>query len=399
MTGTPQFADFAQIHEGDEVVLTRRIIREDVTRFAELTGDNNPLHLDDAFGARTQFGGAVAHGMLSASLISTVIGTMLPGPGALWMSQTLDFLKPVRAGDTVSVHTRVVSKHQGQRLLELHTTILNQLGVAVIEGKSKVMLLEEKEAAIRDARRPTVALVTGSSRGIGAATARALALQGLKVAVNYANSIHEAQSVVREIEDAGGLAACFCADVGDTEQIQNLVNNVASTFGPVDVLVNNAWPRHVLRPFAETEWSEFERQWNMGVRAAFLCSHSVLPSMIERGIGRIINIGSIAADATPPINQSAYVVAKSALAALTRSMAAELGPKGITVNLVAPGMTDTTFIGDMPQKARMLAQAQTPLRRLARPEDIADVIAFLAGPGGSYVTGETVRVCGGSMML
>jgi 3-oxoacyl-[acyl-carrier protein] reductase len=121
--------------------------------------------------------------------------------------------------------------------------------------------------------------------------------------------------------------------------------------------------------------------------------------MAERRLGRIINIGSIVADATPPTNQSAYVVAKASLAALTKSMAVELGPKGITVNLVAPGMTDTMFIGDMPQKARMVTEMQTPMRRLAQPEDIAEVIAFLAGPGGAYVTGETVRVCGGSMML
>jgi len=394
-----QFADFAQIHEGDEVVLTRTIRREDIARFAELTGDNNPLHLDDAFGARTQFGGAVAHGMLTASLISTVIGTMLPGPGALWMSQTLDFLKPVRAGDTVSVRTRVVGKHERQRTLELSTTILNQFGIKVTEGKSKVMLLEEKQAGSRHIASLSVALVTGSSRGIGAAAAKALALQGLQVAVNYANSEEEAKVVVREIGEAGGCAEAFRADMSDTQQIQSLIDGVTSAFGPIDVLVNNAWPRQVLLPFIETDWSEFERQWNGGVRSAFLCSQAVLPSMIERRLGRIINIGSIYADGTPPANQSTYVVGKASLAALTKSMAVELGPKGVTVNLVAPGMTDTKFLGDMPQKARMVAEMQNPLRRLAQPEDIADVIAFLAGPGGSYITGETIRVCGGSTML
>jgi 3-oxoacyl-[acyl-carrier protein] reductase len=178
-----------------------------------------------------------------------------------------------------------------------------------------------------------------------------------------------------------------------------MVEQVSDALGPVDVLVNNAWPRYALRPLIETEWSDFEKQWNGGVRAAYLCSQAVIPQMIARQFGRIINIGSIVADATPPINQSAYIVSKAALAALTRSLAVELGPKGITANLIAPGMTDTTYIGDMPAKARMVTEMQTPLRRLAQPEDIADVVAFLASPAARYVTGETVRVSGGAMMM
>lgn len=394
-----KFADFDSIQEGDEVELVRKITISEIEQFADLTGDRNPLHLSDGFGARTQLGGAVAHGMISASLISTVIGMMLPGPGALWLSQTIDFLNPVRCDDTVTVRTKVVHKNHGRRLLELQTTIRNQRGVPVIAGKSKVKLLEEKKAQAIPTATGTVALVTGASRGIGAAIARALAAQGMCVALNYSRSAEQAEAIVDLIRENSGTAAAFQADVSDAAQTAELYRNIVNVFGPVDVLVNNAWAKPVLRPFVDTGWDEFENQWSTGVRSAYLCCQAVLPSMIEQKFGRIINIGSIAADATPPPNQSAYIVAKASLAALTRSLAVELGPKGISVNLIAPGMTDTSFISDMPQKARMVAEMQTPMRRLAQPEDIADVVAFLTSPAARYVTGETIRVCGGQMML
>ena len=395
---TVQFADFDAIHEGDHVSLVRKITREDVETFAQLTGDINPLHLDDGFGARTQFGGAVAHGMLSASLISTVIGTMLPGPGALWMSQTLDFLAAVRNGDTVTVVTTVIRKYDARRVLDLHTVISNQWGTKVIEGKSKVTLLKERETDIMTTT-GTVAIVTGASRGIGAACARALAAMGLKVVVNYSASEAQAHEVVSGIIESGGCAAAIQADVSDETQTAALFRQTEATFGAVDILVNNAWARLVPRSLSELSWGDFERQMTVGVKSAFLCSQAALPNMIAGKFGRIINIGSIAADNVPPVNQAAYVTAKAALAALTRSFAVELGPKGINVNLVAPGMTETGFISEVPQKARLITEVQSPLRRIAQPDDVADVVAFLASPAARYITGDTLRVCGGQQML
>jgi 3-oxoacyl-[acyl-carrier protein] reductase len=394
-----KFADFELIQVGQEARLVRKIGHDDIARFADLTGDSNPLHVDEEFAARTSFGGTVAHGMLSASLISTVIGTMLPGAGALWLSQSLDFLHPVRPGDTVSVLTRVVRKHAGRRILELETEIRNDHGTLVIGGRSKVQLLEEKQPDPLGSKRGSVALVTGASRGIGAAIASALASQGIKVVVNYSQSADRACAVVDSITSVGGAAIAVGSDIRDPDSVKILFARVLEEFGPVDILVNNAWPPLVIRPFAGTTWSELDEQFAGGVRGAFLCCQAALPHMVDQKFGRIVNIGSVAADSTPPAQQTAYVVAKAALAAMTRCIALEYGPSGITANLVAPGMTETAFISEVSQKARLVTQMQTPTRRLAQPEDVAEVVAFLIGPAARHITGETIRVCGGATMM
>lgn len=392
------FADFSRIKEGDQVELVRQISHEDVITFSQLTGDTNPLHLDDSFAARTPFGRTVAHGMLGASLVSTVIGTMLPGPGSLWLSQTIDFLSPIRPGDTARVVTRVVRKYEDRRVVDLHTTIFNQNGTKIMEGRSKVQMLEEAHSKNAEEKKGSVALVTGASHGIGAAIARALAAQGIKVAVNYFASEEQAAKVVASIKAKGGEALAVRADVSNAEQVQSLFEQIEARLGLVDVLVNNAWSRLIQRPFLDLNWQDFKEQLDVGVQAPVLCCRAALPGMIKKQFGRVVNIGSSAADGIPPIHQSAYVVAKTALGALTRCLAAEYGPRGINVNLVEPGMTDTTFIGDIPQKARLLTEVQTPLRRIAQPDEIASVVAFLVSPAAQYITGETVRVCGGQVM-
>jgi 3-oxoacyl-[acyl-carrier protein] reductase len=387
------FANFADINVDDEKSLTRVVTRELIANFAELTGDDNPLHLDDSFGARTQFGGAVAHGMLSASFISTIIGTMLPGAGALWMSQTLEFVNPVRPGDTVTLTSKVVNKHEVHRTIDLYTVAVNQYGTRVIEGRSKVKLLEEKKLMNTSDVSGGTALVTGGSRGIGAACAKALAASGFRVAVNYSASEEQALAVVKEIESAGGQAIALQANVTDPHE----VNRMFETIGPVTVLVNNAWPKLVPKPTLESDWAELDSQLS-GVRAAFLCSKAAVQSMLAAKYGRIITIGSIAADNVPPVNQTAYVTAKGALASMMKSFAVEFGPKGITCNVVSPGLTETTFISEVPQKAKLIIEAQSPMRRIGQVEDVSGVVAFLASPAARMITGENLRVCGGLVM-
>jgi 3-oxoacyl-[acyl-carrier protein] reductase len=269
----------------------------------------------------------------------------------------------------------------------------------VLEGKGKVKLLEMKPKRTPPNTLGMVALVTGSSRGIGAAVAKHLAKQGFKIAVNSASGGPQAEEIVESIRATGGHAKTFQADLGDAGAATELVRHVTDALGPVAVLVNNAWPRLSQLPFSQLEWQDFQRTIEVGVRGAFICSKSAIPQMIELGFGRIISISSIDVDNVPPLNQTDYVVAKAALAAMTRCLAVEFGPKGITANIVSPGMTDTDFLIGLPPRARMLAEVNCPLRRIAEPEDVAEVVGFLASPAGSYVTGETIRVCGGQMML
>ena len=162
--------------------------------------------------------------------------------------------------------------------------------------------------------------------------------------------------------------------------------------------MNNAGGPTAPKPLGELTWADMESHLATHLRGSFLCVDAVLPGMIERGFGRIVNVTSQAAYGTPPPKMTGYVVAKAALAAFTRCVALEAGPHGVTANAVAPGMVETELVGHISPRQKMTIAAQTPLRRLAAADDIADVVAFLLGPRASYVTGQTIHLSGGQVV-
>jgi 3-oxoacyl-[acyl-carrier protein] reductase len=395
------FADFDAIKVGDARTLVREIGEADVRRFVEMTGDDNPLHVDQAFAEATSFRDVVVHGMLGASFISTVIGTQLPGPGALWVSQSLEFLSPVRLGDTLTVSCVVTAKHPRERLLELDTAIVNQAGQKVLAGSGKVKVREGRAVAVEpEPARRRVALVTGGGGGIGRAICERLARDGLDVAVAYRGRADRAEAVVEAIRalDGPARAVAIQADLAGAQAAVTLARRAAQALGPIDVLVNNASPAIGAKPFADLDWPDIQAQLDVQVKAAFLIVRACLPAMLERGSGRIINITSQVAEGAPTPTWTAYAVAKAALAAMSRSLAAEVGPGGVTVNCVAPGMTETGLIGDIPEKAQLIAARQTPMRRLATPADVASAVAHLASLDAGFITGQTLAVNGGMAM-
>lgn len=393
------FADFDRVKEGDSQSLVKQITEADIRRFVEMTGDDNPLHVDAAYASATPFKEIVVHGMLGASFISTVIGTKLPGPGALWVSQAMDFNLPVRLGDTLTVSCTVLKKHTRDRLLELQTLIVNQHGQTVLTGLGKVKLLEPPKAKEAEAKaKLKVAIVTGGAGGIGRVICRKLAEEGHAVVVNYNASRDRADALVRELKQAGRQAVAVQADVSTPEGATRLVQEAQRHFGGVSVLVNAASPRIVARPLDELEWDEVQQQLDVQLKSALLLGKACKPAMAAAGHGRIISIGSQSWDGTPVPGWTAYAIGKGGLVTLTRYLAAELGPSGITVNVVSPGMTDTSFISGVSEKQQLLVARQTPMRRLGEAEDTAEAVAFLASDKASYITGQSLRVNGGGSM-
>jgi len=392
---------FEEIQIGDTATIHKKITEEDVNKFVAMTGDNNPLHVDRDYAEKTPFKDIVAHGMLGASFISTLIGTKLPGEGALWVSQSFEFLLPVRLGDDLTISVQVTKKHDRDRLLELDCKILNQSKQTVLTGAGKVRLLETpaEEKAAATIQRSEVALVTGGAGGIGKAICLRLAEDGYKVVVNYRTKGDRAQSIVEAIMAKGGRAMAIEADVSKESQVAALVEKVTGVWGGVDVLVNNASPHISPQSFEQLEWSEIEHHLNVQFKSAFLLCKLIVPLMKAQKFGRIINITSQVLDSSPSPNWTAYALGKASLATFSKYLAAEVGPFGIQVNSVSPGMTDTSLVGDIPEKARMMIARQTPLRRLGNPEDVAGAVAYLASPKTSFVTGETIRVNGGQVML
>lgn len=390
---------FEDVQVGSSASIRRTVTEADVARFVEMTGDDNPLHVDRAYAETTPFKDVVVHGMLGASLLSTVIGTKLPGEGALWVSQSFDFPAPVRVGDELEVSATVTAKHERQRLLELDARIVNQHGELVLTGSGKVKALEPRAVIASTSAEPArVAVVTGGSGGIGAAICRRLAADGFRVVVGYRADAERAGRTVEAIREGGGEATAVRADVGDPEAAAGLIETARQQMGGVGVLVNNASGRIGARPFDELRWDDVQAQLDVQVRGALTCSQAAAALMREHGGGRIVNITSQVLELAPAPGWTAYAIAKAGLATLSRHLAEELGPDGITVNCVSPGLTETRLVGDLPEKQRLIAARQTPLRRLALPEDVAGAVAYLASPSADFVTGQTLRVNGGRTM-
>lgn len=394
------FANFESIQVGDCQQLIKVITESDIKKFVEMTGDDNPLHVDRSFAEGTAFKDIVVHGMLGASFISTVIGTKLPGPGALWVTQAMEFLLPVRLGDELTVSCTVLKKYDRERLLELETRIVNQHKQTVLLGSGKVKVLMPKPALVVEVPGglPRGAIVTGGSGGIGRALCHRLAQEGFEVAVNYLGNRERALSVVAEIKAAKGRAIAIQADVSTLDGAEKLYREAVRACGQVGVLVNNASSRINPQPLISMEWGDIQQHLEVQLKGAFLLTKACLPEMVTRRYGRIINITSQVVEGHPSANWTGYAVAKAALAMLSRYVAAEFGPSGITVNSVAPGMTETSLIGDIPEKVQMMVARQTPLRRLAQSRDIAAAVAYLVSEEGAFVTGQTLGVNGGSFM-
>jgi len=239
-----------------------------------------------------------------------------------------------------------------------------------------------------------VALVTGSSRGLGAAIARRLAQDGLAVAVNGRPGDRGAGDVGRGIRDGGGLAEAFYADVTDEQQVAELVAAITSRFGPVDVLVLNATGPQPEAPVTDVAWSDHLAQLNFFVKSPVLLGRAVLPAMQARRYGRIVQIDSEVADRPPP-GRSAYATAKSAQIGLTRSWARELAQFGITVNAVAPGFVPVERHADVPDEVKEAYLTSVPAGRMGTPGDIAHAVSFFASEEAGFITGQRIVVDGG----
>ena len=243
-----------------------------------------------------------------------------------------------------------------------------------------------------------VALITGASRGIGAASAKALAHHGATVVINYIKSKDKAEELLDEIQKAGGKGMVFQADVRDQGAVNDLVESTLKEFGQLDVLVNNANINFPIRPFIELTWDQIEAKILGEMKALYNCSQAVLKDMISKKSGKLIFVSS-SLSRFPGFGFSAHAAAKSAMDSMAKVMAMELGPAGITVNVVGPGLTLTDATAGQPKEVHDQIAAITPLRRLGMPDDIAGVVLFLASSLSDYLNGTYIPVTGGSFMI
>lgn len=348
--------------------------------------------------------------VLAASLVSTFAGMCIPGKHATLMDFVISFARPIQL--EVPYRLTGTVEHKSQSTGSVTEGIVidggQGEGEVVATGKVSVKVNEPPTegpvmAVIRErdvdlGLRGKVIVITGASRGIGATTAKLFSLHGAKVVVNYVQAREEAEAVIGEIVGAGGDAFAVQADVSDRGQVRRMIVAACEKYGTVDVLINNAVGDFFPVPFQELTWERLQCDLDVILKGAFNCCQEVLPLMIRNGGGKVINLSSVATDDPPP-NQTKYVVAKSALTGLTRSLAIELAAHNIQVNLVVASLVETDLVKHLPKVFVKGMQNDTPMKRNAAMIDVAKAVVFLASSLSSFTTGQRVMVTGGNPPL
>lgn len=382
--------------------MTKVITAEDLSKFVELTGDDNRLHVDEQYAKNTAFKKPVVHGMLGASFISTIIGTKLPGDGALWFSQTIDFLLPVRINDEITIKAEVTGKNERERYITLDIKIFNQHNQVVTKGISKVKIvdeiIEEKKNIQEDKVTRRTALIIGASGGFGSEISRTLAKDNYDLILHYNSNSVKAKELKSELDSLGGRNITIKSDLKNESSIIELKENILRFVQNIDVIIISISPKLVTTPFDAVEYSSFTDHMKLNIEVPFHLAKHLVSLMKKDQSPSIILMSSMVAD-QPLQGSLAYSVAKAALNGLTKGLAIELAGKGIRVNAVSPGMADTDLISEIPLKSRLMVEAKTLRGRLATPKDIASSVKFLASKESDYMTGEILRINGGQFMI
>ena len=399
----------------------RFLIAENVVNsFAEFSKDFNPIHMDVDFANSHGYSRRVAHGAIQLAYISKIIGTEFPGRGAMWMKQTINWIAPVFVGEKIEIILTVKGFSDSINTVALLVEVFNNKNKKVMEGEATVKVTQSLSSSnitnvapanstlpLKTNKHVTnnnfevnksqsrVALVTGSSRGIGAEIAKKLSNDGFIVVVNYKSEVDSANSVVEGILKCGGDAIALNADMTNSVQVKNMLEEVFEKWGRCDAVIHCATPPVKIIKTQDTKYGDVGLYLDVYLGGAISLVENTHSSMKNNKFGRYIFLGTSSLFGTPPHGMSAYVVAKEALWGYTKSLSSDLGSYGITVNMVSPSLAITDLTSDVPARIKEVEAMKSPIRRLVNKKDIANQVSYLCSSDSSYVNGSNVPVTGG----
>ncbi len=393
---------------GDKYCESFSITEKEVNNFAEFSSDYNPIHIDADYARKRGYNRQVSHGAIQIAYLSKIIGMNFPGPGSMWMSQTVNWLLPVFVGDNIKICLEIKSYSTATKTFTLSVRIVKGNDKVVMQGEAQVK--STKEISFNDTSdviQPTtsykkiiktdnkVALVTGASRGIGASIAKKLSFDGYSIVVNYNKDVDAANEIVNEISSKGGEAISIQADITNDIQINNMLEKIYSKWGRCDVLVHGASPPIEMIDALDIKYENIEFYLNYYLKGAISLVNRVAPSMKDNGFGRIVFIGTSYLFGEPPLGTTAYVSAKEALWGYTKALATDVARHGITVNMASPSLTITDLSANVPHRVKEVQAFKNPTRRLTTTHDTANQVSYICSEMSSYTNGINIPITGG----
>lgn len=336
--------------------------------------------------------------LLGVLMFSTMVGMRLPGRYATFTRFKVSYESNLELDRPYVLESFATSVSVAAEHIKANATIMSS-GESVVNGSYEVIVnppprkmpscAEISNSSMDFGLRGKVALVTGSSRGIGETTAKFLAMHGVKTVVNYHRGKADADNIVNEIVSAGGTAIALRCDLTDESQVAAMMTGISERFGDIDILVNNAVRDFTPRDILELEWADFLQEMEVAVKGMHECCKAVIPAFKKNGHGKIINLSTIAV-ASPVSGQSRYITAKSAVEGYTKSLAVELAAHNVQVNLVVPNMAETDLISVMPTLFREKLAAERVAKRHIQPIEVAQAILYLASSWSNAMTGQKI---------
>ncbi len=340
----------------------------------------------------------MCNNLVATLLLSTLVGMKLPGRYATFAKFRFCFQEKVNTKDFYKLNGEVNKVSAKSESLEILTTLAKgdqviangKLSVAVNPPPRQTISCEEIRSNYLDMNlKDKVVLVSGASRGIGAATAKLFAMHQAKVVINYYRGKQDAELIVKEIEQFGGNAIALQCDIRDENQVANLISHVVEKFGTVNILVNNAVKEFIPKKLLQIEWNDYLSELEVSLKGMHNLCKQVIPIFKEQEGGKIINLSTTTVD-NPVTGQNQYITTKSAVVGYTKSLARELAGSNIQVNLVTPNMTDTDLIACIPSEFSKKIASERAFGRNLQPIEVAQSIVFLASSWSNSITGQKI---------